>query len=188
MEDKSADYLILTARKHLFLINNVHPVCLFLKEKLKDFDVDNATIASSSSFANTAMVRFLPSFHFFYLFIILHFFLLCFREKARTEMQPNDWLVYTARLRVGICYFFILANFGCVYFVWYARMLSEQTLFCERIALAVGLHSKDMQSFSLMYEGQKSQQARILKAKFNVSILLVFDMLCNYYEVLASGL
>lgn len=51
----------------------------------------------------------------------------------------------------------------------FKRLALEQSAFCEKIALGFGLHAQDLQSFLSAYETQKSQQSRLLKAKFNVS-------------------
>lgn len=49
------------------------------------------------------------------------------------------------------------------------RLGSEQDLFCETIAIALGLGVQDMAEFQSSYDSEKAAQSRLLKAKFAVS-------------------
>ncbi len=46
----------------------------------------------------------------------------------------------------------------------------EISLFCETIAMSMGLSGQDMTEFSSAFEKDKSGQHRILKAKFAVRL------------------
>lgn len=48
------------------------------------------------------------------------------------------------------------------------RLKTEQEMFCETIALALGLSAQDMMEFQHAYDKDKANQSRLLKAKFSM--------------------
>lgn len=48
------------------------------------------------------------------------------------------------------------------------RLASEQELFCETVAIALGFGTQDMSEFQTTYEHDKSNQMRLLKGKFSM--------------------
>lgn len=57
----------------------------------------------------------------------------------------------------------------CIVYRWCCRLNAEIGQFCETIAMSMGLSSQDMNEFNTIYEKDKNNQHRILKAKFAVS-------------------
>jgi hypothetical protein len=65
----------------------------------------------------------------------------------------------------------IIQHFPCN--VIFYRLAGEQDLFCETIAIALGLGAQDMADFQSNYDKDRSGQGRLLKAKFAVRIFII---------------
>lgn len=62
----------------------------------------------------------------------------------------------------------LLLVVSMLHLLTFDRLKTEQELFCETIALALGLSAQDMLEFQNTYDKDKSNQSRLLKAKFSM--------------------
>lgn len=113
MEDKAAEDMVMSARKHLFLSNNYYAMWNYTKDKRDD-----------GSSAQTM-------------------------RRGVAGRNPRQRIALLAEKVESRC-------------------SAEQELFCETIAMALGLGTQDMAEFTTMYAKDKAGQFRLLKAKFCV--------------------
>jgi hypothetical protein len=163
-EDKVAEECVMFARKHLFLINNLFAGASFAKDRKRDLQGGGggggggsaSATAGGSTGGNPTGNSMKPSAA-----SSISRSTYGNLSSAATATPVGSNISTAARnARIGR-----LSNF--IERVE-ARLQSEQERFCETIASALGLGVQDMIEFQHAYDKDKSNQSRLLKAKFSI--------------------
>ena len=160
MEDKNAEELILSARKHLFLANNLHSIFNYLKDRRKDssdpaVSSDKVRLLLLSLDQSSQVTPLSP--------LSLRIVVLGAQSRGiacRSSFPSRSGLRASKCSRLGLSR---MSGDSSSY-----RLKAEMNLFCESIAIALGIDAQGMNEFQSSYSREPANQHRLLKAKFAI--------------------